>query len=152
MDGPSRLLLHGRVQADSAFMMPVLSLWHQCSALTDGEFLLSHPVEYAKSYDLLSEQAAYQAALTQQAAAAQQLLLQQQGGGQYIPPPPPKFGHGAYSDALAAQVAAQMSLTPGFYNNQNINAAAAAAAAAAVQNIMSARLPPLASHQHLQRL
>ncbi len=90
--------------------------------------------------------------MTQQAAAAQQVLLQQQGGGQYIPPPPPKFGHSAYSDALAAQVAAQMSLTPGFYNSQNINAAAAAAAAAAVQNIMSARRPPRASQQQRQQL
>ena len=83
-------------------------------------------------------QAAYQAALTQQAAAAQQLLLQQQGS-QYIPPPP-NFGHGGYNEALAAQVAAQLSLTPGYFNNSNINAAAAAAAAAAVQNIMSGSL------------
>ena len=90
-------------------------------------------------------QAAYQAALTQQAAAAQQLLLQQQGS-QYIPPPP-NFGHGAYSEALAAQVAAQLSLTPGYFNNQNINAAAAAAAAAAVQNIMSEH-----SHQNYKEL
>ena len=83
-------------------------------------------------------QAAYQAALTQQAAAAQQLLLQQQGSAQYMPPPPaPNFGHGGYSEALAAQVAAQLSLTPNYFNNSNINAAAAAAAAAAVQNIMS---------------
>ena len=83
-------------------------------------------------------QAAYQAALTQQAAAAQQLLLQQQGTSQYMPPPPPpNFGHGGYSEALAAQVAAQLSLTPNYFNNPNINAAAAAAAAAAVQNIMS---------------
>ncbi len=85
-------------------------------------------------------QAAYQAALTQQAAAAQQLLLQQQGS-QYIPPPP-NFGHGGYNEALAAQVAAQLSLTPGYFNNSNINAAAAAAAAAAVQNIMSGSHPP----------
>ena len=83
-------------------------------------------------------QAAYQAALTQQAAAAQQLLLQQQGS-QYIPPAP-NFGHGGYNEALAAQVAAQLSLTPGYFNNSNINAAAAAAAAAAVQNIMSGSL------------
>ena len=83
-------------------------------------------------------QAAYQAALTQQAAAAQQLLLQQQGTSQYMPPPPPpNFGHGGYSEALAAQVAAQLSLAPNYFNNSNINAAAAAAAAAAVQNIMS---------------
>lgn len=84
----------------------------------------------------LSFQAAYQAALTQQAAAAQQLLLQQQGTPQYHLPPP-NFGHGGYNEALAAQVAAQLSMTPGYFNNQNINAAAAAAAAAAVQNIMS---------------
>ena len=84
-------------------------------------------------------QAAYQAALTQQAAAAQQLLLQQQGS-QYIPPSP-NFGHGGYNEALAAQVAAQLSLTPGYFNNSNINAAAAAAAAAAVQNIMSEFTP-----------
>ena len=83
-------------------------------------------------------QAAYQAALTQQAAAAQQLLMQQQGTSQYMPPPPPpNFGHGGYSEALAAQVAAQLSLAPNYFNNSNINAAAAAAAAAAVQNIMS---------------
>lgn len=92
-------------------------------------------------------QAAYQAALTQQAAAAQQLLLQQQGS-QYIPPPP-NFGHGGYNEALAAQVAAQLSLTPGYFNNSNINAAAAAAAAAAVQNIMSGFLLPDLLEYHM---
>ena len=99
---------------------------------------------HARSFHLL--QAAYQAALTQQAAAAQQLLLQQQGS-QYIPPPP-TFGHGGYNEALAAQVAAQLSLTPGYFNNSNINAAAAAAAAAAVQNIMSGFLCPDCKHYH----
>ena len=101
---------------------------------------------HARVFHLL--QAAYQAALTQQAAAAQQLLLQQQGS-QYIPPPP-NFGHGGYNEALAAQVAAQLSLTPGYFNNSNINAAAAAAAAAAVQNIMSGSLLP--DHKLYHRL
>jgi hypothetical protein len=80
-------------------------------------------------------QAAYQAALTQQAAAAQTLLMQQQGGAPFAALQQAQLV-GGYSDALAAQVAAQLSLTPGYFNNSNINAAAAAAAAAAVQNIM----------------
>lgn len=86
-------------------------------------------------------QAAYQAALTQQAAAAQTLLMQQQGGAPFAALQQAQLV-GGYSDALAAQVAAQLSLTPGYFNNPNINAAAAAAAAAAVQNLMGEPASP----------
>jgi hypothetical protein len=95
---------------------------------------------------MMLAQAAYQAALTQQAAAAQSLLMQQGGGPPYggVPAGPHHHHHmgappGAFPgghDALAAHVAAQLSMTPGYFNNPNINAAAAAAAAAAVQNLM----------------
>ena len=81
-------------------------------------------------------QAAYEAALRQQAATAQALLMQQ-GAPPYGGLPPPHH-HGGYpgGDALAVQVAAQLSMAPGYFNNSNINAAAAAAAAAAVQGLM----------------
>lgn len=86
-------------------------------------------------------QAAYQAALTQQAAVAQSMLMQQQGGAQLAALQQAQLA-GNYSEALAAQVAAQLSLTPGYFNNSNINAAAAAAAAAAVQNLLGASYLP----------
>ncbi len=85
----------------------------------------------------LMVQAAYQAALTQQAAAAQSMLMQQQGNASLAALQQAQLA-GNYSEALAAQVAAQLSLTPGYFNNSNINAAAAAAAAAAVQNLLGA--------------
>lgn len=87
-------------------------------------------------------QAAYQAALTQQAAAAQSMLMQQQGNASLAALQQAQLA-GNYSEALAAQVAAQLSLTPGYFNNSNINAAAAAAAAAAVQNLLGVPRQPL---------
>lgn len=111
-----------------------------CSATYSGIGLACKDLERGTIWVCCLPQAAYQAALTQQAAAAQSLLMQQQGGGPYghmggAPPPGPFPGS---HDALAAHVAAQLSMTPGYFNNPNINAAAAAAAAAAVQNLMGA--------------
>jgi hypothetical protein len=97
----------------------------------------------------LLPQAAYQAALTQQAAAAQSMLMQQQGNASLAALQQAQMA-GNYSEALAAQVAAQLSLTPGYFNNSNINAAAAAAAAAAVQNLMGASRPSGFSCLHLE--
>lgn len=72
--------------------------------------------------------------------------MQQQGGAPFAALQQAQLV-GGYSDALAAQVAAQLSLTPGYFNNTNINAAAAAAAAAAVQNLMGE--PPKTSKMPL---